>query len=109
MRFIVDAQLPPALARWLTSQGHDAAHVADIDMAASSDDAIWNHAIDTGAVIVSKDDDFVDKRNLAETGPHIVWIRFGNASRAQTIARFESSLEQILDALEQNEPLVEVA
>jgi uncharacterized protein (DUF433 family) len=29
MRFLVDAQLPPALARWRASQGHVAEHVAD--------------------------------------------------------------------------------
>ncbi|WP_196502044.1 DUF5615 family PIN-like protein [Aestuariivirga litoralis] len=29
MRFLVDALLPPALARWLAEQGHDALHVND--------------------------------------------------------------------------------
>lgn len=32
MRFLVDAQLPPALARWLAAQGHEAEHVGDIGM-----------------------------------------------------------------------------
>lgn len=27
MRCLIDAQLPPALARWLTAEGHDASHV----------------------------------------------------------------------------------
>lgn len=30
MRFLVDAQLPPALARLLTARGHHADHVTDI-------------------------------------------------------------------------------
>ena len=30
MKFIVDAQLPPALARWLCEQGHQAEHVQDV-------------------------------------------------------------------------------
>jgi predicted nuclease of predicted toxin-antitoxin system len=30
MRFLVDAQLPPALAQWLASHGHDAMHVTDL-------------------------------------------------------------------------------
>jgi len=29
MRFLIDARLPPALARWLTEQGHEAEHVFD--------------------------------------------------------------------------------
>ena len=28
MRFLIDAQLPPALARWLTEQGHHVEIVA---------------------------------------------------------------------------------
>jgi hypothetical protein len=40
MRFLVDAQLPPALARWLSGKGHEAEHVADRQMEAASDTAI---------------------------------------------------------------------
>ncbi|HSM28057.1 MAG TPA: DUF5615 family PIN-like protein [Thioalkalivibrio sp.] len=35
MRFLVDAQLPPALARWLSAQGCPADHVADLGMEAA--------------------------------------------------------------------------
>ncbi len=31
MRFLVDAQLPPVLARWLCEAGHDARHVEDVN------------------------------------------------------------------------------
>ena len=37
MRFLVDAQLAPALARWLAGRGHTAKHVADLGMAGASD------------------------------------------------------------------------
>jgi predicted nuclease of predicted toxin-antitoxin system len=33
MRFLVDAQQPPALARWLTAAGHPSEHVADLGVA----------------------------------------------------------------------------
>jgi len=58
MRFIVDAQLPPALARWLAAQGHEAEHVADHHMAAASDTVIWDFALKAPAVIITKDEDF---------------------------------------------------
>jgi len=35
MRFLVDAQLPPALARWLSAQNCPTHHVADLGMDAS--------------------------------------------------------------------------
>lgn len=40
MRFLVDAQLPPALCGWLRARGHDAVHVVDIGMLAASDASI---------------------------------------------------------------------
>jgi len=32
MHFSVDAQLPPALAKWLVGQGHVASHVLDLGL-----------------------------------------------------------------------------
>jgi predicted nuclease of predicted toxin-antitoxin system len=54
MRFLVDAQLPPALARWLAEKGHQAEHVADRQMQAASDAAIWDYALREAAAIVTK-------------------------------------------------------
>lgn len=34
MRFLIDAQLPPALVPWLTEQGHHAEHVVDYGVSA---------------------------------------------------------------------------
>ena len=50
MRFLVDAQLPPALARWLVVAGHEAEHVFDQRMEAASDEAIWTRATEIRAV-----------------------------------------------------------
>lgn len=75
MRFLVDAQLPPALARWLEERGHTAEHVADRGMAAADDRAVWEYALATGAVIVTKDEDFAMCRVLASEGPWVLWIR----------------------------------
>ncbi len=55
MRFLVDAQLPPALARWIDTQGHEARHVADLGMTGASDRSIWDKAIELKTDIVSKD------------------------------------------------------
>jgi predicted nuclease of predicted toxin-antitoxin system len=43
MRFLVDAQLPPALTRWITSNRNQAERVAvaDLGMTNASDREIW--------------------------------------------------------------------
>ncbi|EQD33994.1 hypothetical protein B2A_12866, partial [mine drainage metagenome] len=45
MRFLVDAQLPPALARLLEDRGHQAEHVLDCGLERASDAAIWARAV----------------------------------------------------------------
>jgi len=80
VKFLVDANRPPAFARWLASEGHEAHHVSDLGMTSMSDRAIWQHASDTEACIVTKDEDFVLLQALNRAGPAVVWIRIGNAA-----------------------------
>ncbi|WP_151445219.1 DUF5615 family PIN-like protein [Halomonas lysinitropha] len=109
MRFIVDAQLPPALARWLTAQGHHAEHVADIEMESASDGVIWRWAERHGAAIVTKDEDFAIWRNASEErSPTVVWLRINNTRRHELLHWFEPLLPQIVKALDQGEILIEV-
>jgi predicted nuclease of predicted toxin-antitoxin system len=107
VRFLVDAQLPPALARRLEALGHVAEHVADRGMTSVSDDAIRDYAASVGAVIITKDEDFAVRRLLTD-GPSIVWLRVGNTRRAILLSRFESELPRIVEALERGETLVEI-
>ena len=44
MKFIVDNQLPAALARWLSARGADAVHVLDIGFDVRPDTEIWEWA-----------------------------------------------------------------
>lgn len=61
MNFLIDAQLPPALARWISSQGHPATHVFGVGLPTADDPVIWERARHDRAVIISKDEDFVDR------------------------------------------------
>lgn len=45
MKFLVDAQLPPALTRFLVSLGEDAIHVLDAGLLEATDSEIWDFAI----------------------------------------------------------------
>lgn len=108
MRFLIDAQLPPALARWLTEQGHEAAHVVDVGLVDADDRVIWDHALSSGAVIVSKHEDFRARRSMNTQGPAVVWIRFGNASRRDTLRWFGTVFPDVLAALTRGDTLVEI-
>ncbi|MBB5045773.1 putative nuclease of putative toxin-antitoxin system [Rhodopseudomonas rhenobacensis] len=74
-RFLIDAQLPPALAEPFRHAGCEAFHVADIGLLAATDRQIWQAAIDQSAALVTKDRDFLMIRAASNNGPTVVWIR----------------------------------
>jgi predicted nuclease of predicted toxin-antitoxin system len=88
MRFPVDAQLPPALARWIASQGFPAERVFDTLGMDATDEIIWNHAARTQSVIISKDEDFFVLRTINDEGPPLIWIRVGNTRKSALLEWF---------------------
>jgi predicted nuclease of predicted toxin-antitoxin system len=108
MRFVVDTQLPTALARLLSGRGYIAEHVLDLKMGQSSDRVIWDYANSCDAIIVTKDQDFANRRAAVRTGPVIVWLRCGNTRRHELLVWFEQSFSAILAAIERGETLIEI-
>lgn len=86
MRFLVDAQLPPALCDWLAGQGHTALHVVDLGLAGADDQPIWARAVADDAVLLTKDQDFVAIRKRATAGPAVCWLRIGIATNPALLA-----------------------
>jgi predicted nuclease of predicted toxin-antitoxin system len=109
MRFLVDAQLPPLLARYLVSIGHRAEHTADIGLARAANREIWQYARANAATLVTKDEDFVTMRALVNAGPAVLWIRIGNSTKQVLIDRFAAAWPKVLSALERGETVIEIA
>lgn len=108
MKFLVDAQLPPALARWISARGHNALHVFDIGLQTADDPVVWEHARTTDTVIISKDEDFVDRWMLDPTPVALVWIRKGNCSNEALISWLEPLWTETVKQLERGERLIEL-
>lgn len=107
MRFIVDEQLPPALAQWLRDKGQDAHHVVGLDMLARPDIDIARHALETTSVIVTKDEDYLHFR------PHVgfvqvLWLRVGNVPNAVLLSWMETGWPEAVRKLEAGEEIVEI-
>lgn len=107
MRFIVDAQLPPALVRLLAAAGHQAEHVADAGLRDAEDSLIWQYAMDQQAIIVTKDEDFASRSLRSEAGPVVVWLRVGNTSSRALSQWFTPLIPQILDHIQRGDRLIE--
>lgn len=113
MTFLVDNQLPPALARWIGEQpGVEASHVAEEGMSYASDADIWRFAAARDAIIVSKDADFANlhaKRPVTEpVRPGVLWVRLGNCRRKQLLEAFGRAWPAIIRSFESGEGLIEL-
>ena len=95
MRFVVDAQLPPALAEWLCEKGHDAVAVRDIGLRDADDRTIWERTVIDHAAIVTKDEDFTLITPGSPDSPQILWVRTGNLVNRLLLARFEQAWPQV--------------
>ncbi len=108
MRFLIDAQLPPALAALLVEHGHEADHVFEIGRADAPDRELWRFALEHGAVIVTKDEDFAEMVALEGQAPPVVWIRVGNTRRAALLGWFEPLIDRIVAMVERGDRLIEL-
>ena len=108
MRFLVDAQLPPALARWLREQGDEAQHVEEIGLQDAEDRIIWAQALSLAAVIITKDEDFAERAARDSTSPVIVWLRVGNATNRALLQWLAPRWTQIVTLLNAGHRLIEV-
>ena len=108
MTFLVDAQLPPELARWLSTGGHQARHVTDATLLRGDDRAIWEHARQNDAIIVSKDEDFVDRWLMDQNPVGLIWIRKGNCSNRALLEWLAPLWLETLKRLELGERLIKL-
>jgi predicted nuclease of predicted toxin-antitoxin system len=108
LNFLVDAQLPPALALWIAERGHTAQHVLEVNLATVTDSALWEHARKNGSVIVSKDEDFVDRWIMSAEPVPLIWIRKGNCSNRALVAWIEPLWLDAVGRLQRGEKLIEL-
>lgn len=106
MKFLVDAQLPPALCAWLESQGHEAAHVTHLGMGDASDAAVADHAAANALIVISKDEDFIVLRRHDRFG--LVWLRCGNTTNRALTAWLNPRWPRITTLLDRGEHFIEV-
>lgn len=108
MKFILDMQLPRTALIPFRNAGHDAEHVSRIASDRATDIEIWHLAVRHGAIIVTKDEDFVSLSRTQAKPVAIVWLRCGNIANPALIALIEARLEAIVIRLQDGERLIEL-
>jgi predicted nuclease of predicted toxin-antitoxin system len=107
MRFLIDAQLPPTLhGGWPKKDTKQNTSLAwPCRRRPTRRSGLRSSA---SAAIVSKDEDFAQRKVLTGQGPTVIWIRLLNARRQDLLKWFEAVLPDLLAALERGETPIEV-
>ena len=108
MKFLVDHQLPVALAWFIATQHHQAEHVRDLGLKEADDTVIWQRAIARDLVIVSKDEDFTFLASVSGGAGKLVWVRIGNCRKQVLLEAFRAQLPRIVSELEAGNQIVEL-
>lgn len=108
MIFLVDNQLPTALARFLQAQGLECLHVLDVGLGQWPDREVWRFAAERGAVLISKDEDFFHLAGRRGAVVQLVWIRLGNCRTRALLTAIGKAWPRILACLEAGDRVVEV-
>jgi predicted nuclease of predicted toxin-antitoxin system len=108
VNFLIDNQLPPALARFIHSELNcSAVHVVDVGMRDASDAEVWTYASESDSILVSKDEDFANMI-LKVPSARLIWIRTGNCRKTFLLDLFRRVWPRILQRLETGDRLIEI-
>jgi predicted nuclease of predicted toxin-antitoxin system len=108
VKFLVDNQLPPALARFITEDLRgEALHVGDVGLREGSDFQVWTYASENDFILISKDDDFVTLYSRTPSA-RLLWIRIGNCRRVFLLNVFRQQWQRIQERFEKGDRFVEL-
>lgn len=103
MKFIVDAQLPKKLSRYLNEIGFDAVHTLELAKGNKTKDTeIVRISIEEKRILISKDADFYNIY-LQKAEPYkLIYLTVGNISTLKLIQIFSKNWDRILEEVQLN-------
>jgi len=103
VRFIVDTQLPPALAKFFRQRGYGATHAVNYPAGALlQDDEIIVIAQQEKRIVVTKDSDFFDFFMLNNYPPAVLLLQLGNIKNSDLFEFMDNNLDTIIQLFEEN-------
>ncbi len=109
MKIWIDAQIAPAFAEWSSVRfGVEAVPLTALGLRDARDRQIFLAAREAGAIVLTKDSDFVDLVLRLGPPPAILWITLGNSSNQRLQRSLENAWPTIERLLRAGEPIVEL-
>lgn len=109
MKLWVDAQLSPALARWMSAEPQvEATALRDLGLRDAKDSEIFERARASDVIVFTKDHDFRELLQRRGPPPRILWLSAGNSSNERVRALLARSWPTVRTLFDSGEALVEL-
>ena len=106
----LDAQLSPALAGWMQAEcGVAARPIRELGLREADDPSIFAAARVAGAVVLTKDSDFLHLLERFGPPPQVIWLTCSNTSNAFLRGLLRDSWSHIDALLRAGEALIEIS
>lgn len=106
----IDAQLSPRLARWIEHTFKvECHHVRDLALREAEDPEIFKQARNSGAVVMTKDEDFVRLVERDGSPPQVIWVTSGNMSNAHFHSLLLLTFPDAISMIASGEAIVEIS
>ena len=97
------------MAQWLSAAFEiDAVALRDLGLRDAADVEIFNAARAAGAILISKDADFVELVSRLGAPPQLLWVTCGNSGNTRLRMLFAKVLPDAIALLEAGAPIVEI-
>ena len=101
MKFLIDAQLPRRIARFLRGEEYDVTHTQDLpDGNATAAAEINRISVQEQRVVVTKDADFVQSFLLQQKPYKLLLVATGNIKNSELDQLFQKNINQLVDLFE---------
>jgi predicted nuclease of predicted toxin-antitoxin system len=98
VKFLVDAQLPVRLARFLKAAGYDTVHTIDLlNKNATPDTEINAISMRDNRIVITKDSDFLNSFLTIKEPYKLLLITTGNISNLELESLFAANLQSLSD------------
>ncbi|GAB3906687.1 hypothetical protein GCM10028803_39430 [Larkinella knui] len=109
LKFIVDTQLPPVLASFLSRKGFDAIYTTSFfEGYLLGDEEISQLAVAQNRIIITKDSDFSEYYFLKGSPPKILHLSVGNIRNRDLVDWLDSVLPLIASFFEAGSDMIEI-
>jgi len=110
MKIWVNAQLPPAIANWISENFNvEAVAVRELNLREATDLEIFTAARNVSAIVMTKDSDFVELVNARGMPPQVIWLTCGNTTNARLREILAQALPSAIKLLKSGEAVVEIS